>query len=206
MSKIYYDIRTSGSGVITVPFNVAAPNGWTVGTTATFTFEFPDFSEDLTVTDTYTVSGVESYGTITVEPGATLTIPSGTVLQGNTLDQDGTIDQDGTLTIKGSLSNATLNQYVEWAGSYATLEMLDNSVKYRMQLPTDAGIDSLLWGITPNSDLTDRNVVGVWGLVESIQNERNQALSTNRYSVEVTVLAEISEYAGVNAAETDLVI
>lgn len=206
MAQIYYDIRTSSSGVFTVPWNTAAPNGWTVGETATFTFEFPDFSEDLTVTDTYVVSGVESYGTITVQAGATLTIPSGTVLQGTTLDTDGTINQDGTLTINGSLTNTTFTQFVEWAGSYTTLEMLDNSVKYRMQLPTDAGVESLLWGITPNSDLTDRNVVGVWGLVESIQNERNQALSTNRYTVEVTVLAELSEYATAGAVETDLVI
>lgn len=205
MARTYYDIRTKSNGTISVPFNTGDPNNWTRGESASFTFELPTFDGDLTVSGTYTVSGVESYGSITVESGATLTIPSGTVLQGETLTNNGTIDQDGTLTINDATTE-TLNKYVEWAGSWATMEMLNNVVKYRTQLPDAEPVDSLVWGIEPNSDLQGENVVGVWGLVESIDNQRNQPLTTNRYQIDVTVLAPLDEYADIDAVESDLVI
>jgi hypothetical protein len=151
------------------------------------------------------VGNVEGYDVVTVEDGATLTVPEGSLLQATEVTGPGTVTGEGAIQITGDL-DAAFNEYAEWAGSYATLEMLNSQVKYRIQIPDDAGIDSLVWGITPNTELADRNVVGVWGLVENIQNERNQALSINRYAVDVTVLAPINDYATISDVETDLVI
>jgi hypothetical protein len=207
MADTTYTIQTKSFADITTQYNAVGPNNWTRNETATFTFEFKNsYSEDtLTVTSTHTASGVETYQSVTVESGATLTIPDGSAIETETADIQGTVTGDGLLSIEVDFNTAFTN-FAEWAGSWATLEMLNNVVKYRTQIPDDAGIDSLVWGIEPNQDLTDRNVVGVWGLVESINNERNQALSINRYTVDVTVLAPLDEYETIADVEADLVI
>lgn len=200
-----YTIKTSGYADFAVKYNTGDINNWTRNETATFTFEFPTFHENLTVSDAYTAGEVEGYTTVTVEAGATLTIPDGHVVYAQTADIQGTVTGGGLLSLQGDFASA-FNEFHEWAGSWATMEMLNSVVKYRTQIPDTAGIDSLVWGIEPNPELQDRNVVGVWGLVESINNERNQPLTTNRYSVDVTVLAPLDEYADIDAVESDLVI
>jgi hypothetical protein len=197
-----YNIQTKSNGEIQIPFNTASVNGWTVGETASFTFEF---EATQTLTEDYTVPAGEtqSFEILFVPEGVTLTV-DGTLNVEQLLD-GGTVTGSGGINT-GSGYLTALTDYVQWAGSWTTLEMLNSVVKYRMQFPDSAAIDSLVWGVTPNTDLADRNVVGVWGLVENIQNERNQALSINRYTVDVTVLAPIDDYADIDAVETDLVI
>lgn len=99
-----------------------------------------------------------------------------------------------------------VEEFAQWAGSFTTMEMLDNTVKFRDQLPSSATIDSCVLGINPSSDLDNDNIVGVWGLVESIDNQRNQPLTTNRYQFSLTVLAPYSEYADHTAVSNDLEI
>lgn len=205
MVRTDYTIKTSGFADFAVEYNTGDINNWTRNETATFTFEFPTFHEDLTVTDAYTAGTVEGYTTVTVEAGATLTIPEEHIVYAQNTDIQGTVTGGGLLSIQGDFASA-FNKYHEWAGSWATMRMLEHTLKYRMQFPESEPIESLVWGIEPNQDLQDRNVVGVWGLVENIENERNQALSTNRYSVDVTVLAPIDEYDTINGVESDLVI
>lgn len=207
MVNTRYTIKTKSFGEFVVEFNTASPNNWTRNETATFTFEFPTFhtTDTLTVSTTYTASGIETYQSVTVESGATLTIPSGVVVYTETADIQGTVTGDGTLSVRDTLDTA-VNEFMEWAGSFAPMEMLNNVVRYRTQVPDAQPIESLVWGIEPAQELQDRNVVGVWGLVDSIDNERNQALSINRYSVDVTVLAPLDEYASISDVETDLVI
>jgi hypothetical protein len=205
MADTTFTIKTKSFPDIVPPYATSGPNNWTVGETATFTFEFPPFDGELVVSDSYTAGTEEYYDTITVEPGATLTIPDGSVIYANSADIQGTLTGDGLLSLQYDFAAAFTN-FAEWAGSWTTLEMLNSELKYRIQIPSGAGIDSLVWGIEPNSELQGRGVVGVWGLVESIDNERNPALTTNRYSVDVTVLAPIDEYATISDVETDLVI
>lgn len=199
-----YNIRTKSSGELQIPFNTGSPNNWTRGETATFTFEF---EAEQTFASDYTVPAGETqtFESLYVPEGVTLTIESGATVEVDSIIVDGTVTGDGQLiTDSGMLTD--LVEYAEWGGSWSTMTMLNNVVKYRTQIPSSAGIDSLVWGIEPNQDLQDRNVVGVWGLVESINNERNQPLTTNRYSVDVTVLAPLDEYATISDVESDLVI
>lgn len=205
MTDTSYTIQTESFPDIVVPYANSDPNNWTRGESASFTFEFPTFHNSLTVSDSYTSSGEEYYDLVTVEAGATLTIPAGSIVYANDADIQGTLTGDGLLSLKYDFA-AAFNNFAEWAGSWATMETLNNVVKYRTQLPSDAGVESLVWGIEPAQDLQTRNVVGVWGLVENIDNQRNQPLSTNRYQVDVTVLAPFDEYATINDVETDLVI
>lgn len=205
MADTTFTIHTKSNGTYELPYATSDPNNWTVGEPATFTFEFPDFNGELVVSDSYTAGTEEYYDTVTVESGATLTIPSGSVIFANSADIQGTLTGGGTLSLANDFAAAFTN-FAEWAGSWTTLEMLSSELKYRIQIPGDAGIDSLVWGIEPNQTLQGRGLVGVWGLVESISNERNKALTTNRYTVEVTVLAPIDEYATIGDVETDLVV
>lgn len=143
---VTYDIITESNGTLTAEFNTGDPNNWTVGESASFTFELD--SADQTV----------------------------------------------------------LEELAQWAGSFTTMEMIDNTVKYRDQLPSSATITSCVLGIEPSTELTADNVVGVWGLLESVSNQRNQPLTTNRYQFDVTVLAPYDEYAGHTAVANGLEI
>lgn len=206
MTNTSYKVVTKSGGEFFVPYNTADPNNWTRGETATFEIEFPTFHDDLVVSDSYTVGGVEAYDSITVESGGTLTILDGAILQTRAIDNNGTIDNNGSLINNGEDFAAKFNDYVDFAGKYATNDMLNGVTKYRTQIPSSASIASLAWGIEPNQSLQDDNIVGVWGLVDAIQNARNRMPTINRYQVDVLVLAEYSEYSDHSALETDLKI
>lgn len=140
-----FTIETKSNSNIVAPYATSEPNNWTIGGTASFTFEIPE--------------------------------------------ADFSIFED----------------YARHAGNYSTLDTLANDQKYTEQFES-AVVDSLLWGIQPSTDLQSKNVVGVWGLVDSVTNERPQSLSTNRYSVDVFVLAPYSQYMDHAAVESDLLI
>jgi len=201
-SNTTYTIHTNDVSA-SVRYNTASPGTWTRGETTTYEFEFPRFYDSLTVTDTYTVNGIEGYDSVTVEAGATLTVPAGSRLQTSTLTDNGTVDVDGTLVVNSAFAEL-LPQYTEWAGSYAPLESLTSVQRYRTQLPDSIPISSLVWGIEPAESIRGRGQPGVWGLVDSVSNERTQSLSTHRFRVEVLVLGRYSEFADVTDVRSQL--
>jgi hypothetical protein len=199
-----YTIRTKSSGEVRFSYNAGEPNNWTRGETASFAFELigdDTLTADLTVQDGETIE----YGSLTIQSGVTLTIESGGTVEATRIINNGTIVNNGTL-INDFGTIESFNTFADYAGSYATQTMLNSTVKYRNQLPDDEPIDSLIWGIEPSQDLQDKNVIGVWGIVDAIQNNRNQALTTKRYQVDVTVLAPYSDYGSISDVEDDLVI
>lgn len=200
-----YTIKTKDNASIVSEYNTGNPNIWTVGSTISFEFHLPRFENDLTVSSSYTVSDLENYDVVTVENGATLTINSGATLQANQLVNNGTVDNNGSLIVNSDTFGAIID-YHKHAGSFATVELQNNKINYKSQLPSSANISSLLWGIEPADSLQSSNIEGVWGLLESLDNNRNPQLTTDIFSAEILVLATFSEYASVSDVETDLQI
>jgi len=90
---------------------------------------------------------------------------------------------------------ASFQQYADYAGAFVLHRGVDGDVRYTSRLPTSADVDSLLLGIEPNSDLKNRDVTGVWGVVDSGSDERDNALANYEYAIDLTVLAEFAKYA-----------
>jgi hypothetical protein len=140
---------------------------------------------------------------LVVPSGETYTVESGTEEVYSSADIDGTLNVDGTLTLTEGQFD-TLRQLADHAGSFATVQTLNNTQNYREQIPSDASVDSIVVGIEPAQALKDRNVDGVWGIVSNGTDARSAALSRNLFQLEVQVLAEYSEYADHSAIETAL--
>jgi len=100
----------------------------------------------------------------------------------------------------------TLLDFTDFAGSYSAYEGDDNLYRYIEHLPNDASFSSLVVGINPSQDLQDRDVPGVWGLIETVEDTRNQPLSDTRIALEVFVIAEFDDFADADAlrAERDV--
>lgn len=62
----------------------------------------------------------------------------------------------------------------------------------------------MLLGIEPSSDLKNKEVEGIWGLVDSIEDVRNPSLNTFRFALNIFVLGQYSDYADVSDVETNL--
>jgi len=98
----------------------------------------------------------------------------------------------------------TLTDYDDYAGSYAPIELLNGNEKYRDHIPESGSIESLLVGIEPSSDLKNKDISGVWGVIDDISDSRNAALSTVQVELSVRVLARFAEYADHTTAESTL--
>jgi len=209
-----FTITTKSNGVLVGRFavnSVSEINNNTRGETATFALDFREFA-DLTVAsgDTYTVEAgdIEGYDDIVVD--GTLVVDDNATLYGNSLTQnDGSTvtisENNGTLSIdQGSVQDIdTLLTFDEDAGSYNTTESLSNTQYYREQI-SQSEIDSLVFGVEPATQLQDENITGVWGLVNDIQDSRNNALSIRRLTITVDILAQFDEYADHTALENAL--
>jgi hypothetical protein len=204
MANPRYRLQTKSNGQLPVEYNTADPTTWTRGQTATFEFELGG-QNSVTFDADYTVSDGETYDSVTVPSGTTLTIPDGATLFVNTIVINGDLVIDGEL-VTGTGAFQNLSEFVEWAGNYTTQTMLNGVRKYREQIPDTIGIDTLVVGVTPSEELQANDVVGVWGLIDQISNQRNQPLTTDRYQVDVTVLAPLDEYNSVTDVESDLLI
>jgi len=200
-----YTIHTKSNGELHIPFNTGDPNNWTRGERHSFTFEFPAFLDSLTVSEDYTIGSVEGYTSVTVESEATLTIKPGGVLHATAIENNGEIDNNG-LIANDDTTDRLLDVWMEYAGSYTTQTTLNNTERYTLQIPTNLVIDTLVVGIEPSQELKDNGVVGIWGLIDRVQNNRNAPLTTNRYQLSVYGLAPFDEYADVSAVENDLEI
>lgn len=157
---------------------------------------------DLTLSNDYTVSGTESYKSITIPAGTTLTVPDGAVLAGQRITVNGTLDNDGTVAIYDGIG--TLLDYDEYSGNYKVTEMLNGILKYDDTVPNSAPIENLLIGIEPAPDLQASNIPGVWGLIENVEDTRNAALSNEQMTLTVRVLARFDEYDSISDVQAAL--
>lgn len=110
------------------------------------------------------------------------------------------------LHVSNDADFSTLLEYQRHAGSYTINDTLSNTQQYRLTIPDSANIGSLLWGIEPDTGLSNRHITGVWGLVSSITDGRTTALTHPVLEVELDVLAEYGEYASRSDVETALKI
>jgi hypothetical protein len=186
-------------------------NELTIGETRSVNLHFNTL-EDLVVSSSYTVSAgtVEQYDTVTIQDGATLTIESNATLTTNTVtvESGGTLTQQSgsTLTEYGNLTQQLL-EYGKWAGAYAPFTSIDSVEKYEEQFSTArADIDSIVIGLEPSQSLKDRNVRGVWGILDADTDNRPRALSDMQFGIELKILAWYDEYADHAALEADLEI
>jgi hypothetical protein len=190
---------------ITVAFVTSDPVLPTRGDTLSYVVELDP--PPRTVIDTDTTIGsseTKSYPGLIVD-GATLTIDGEVEASDVEVINGGEIVVNGTLRITTGPRDA-LNELGEWAGSYATLETIQNVVRYRSQLPPEAGIESLAVGVEPPDGLQDRNVVGAWGLIDAVEDQRGRTFATNRYRITVRVLAPYPAYQDIDDLEADLKI
>ncbi|UBF23385.1 hypothetical protein HATV-3_gp35 [Haloarcula tailed virus 3] len=195
-TAISYDILTA-SETIKVPFVTTdwnQSNQRTRGETATIEVNIPNSSDDLVVDADETIASDEvvQHNDVTIQSGVTLTVNG--ELYANTIRVNGDLVVNGTVTTYGSIIEL-LNDFDNYAGSVATQEMLDGTIKYKEQLPVGAPVNSLLIGIKPSDDIRSQGVAALWGLVTDVVDTRPRALSINRFEIEVTVVSTFDEYA-----------
>lgn len=200
----FYKIHTKTQGTIVGELNLANPNAQVVGQTDRYTIWLPSNFGDKTFSSDYTVESgdVEEYDNITVNNGTTLTI-NGT-LQCNNVTNNGTIIVNGELIVFDGDSISNLLKYGEWANKYDTKTMIDGTLKYSDRIPDSEDLESLVVGVEPATELQNQDVEGTWGLVDSITDERDAVLNTNRITISMTNLGEFADYSDVNTVETNL--
>jgi len=134
----------------------------------------------------------KSNGTLTAEYAANRPSELNTTTQGET----------ARVTVEVSTAGfETLRAYDPLAGTYRLAETLAGEVYYAETIPSGEPISSLAVGIEPSADLKSRTVPGVWALVDAVVDERTSALTTDRLTVETTVLAPRDEYTDHTALE-----
>lgn len=202
--SIQFTLHTKLRDIIVV-YVTSDPVLPTRGETVSFTVELdPPPAAVIDSDTTVAASETKSFPALTVD-GATLTINGEVEASNVEVINGGEIIVDGTLRISSGPRDV-LNELGEWAGSFATLETINNVLRYRSQLPPEAGIESLVVGIEPPESLQDKNVVGAWGLIDSIQDQRDATLSTNRYRITIRVLAPFGAYPAITDVEDTLKI
>jgi len=190
-----YSVETQSNGNFDVEFNTADLHSLTRGDTTTFEFSFPHPSDDLIIrsgeTTTISQGQTELFDEIIVELNGELIIDG--EAQANLVTNDGTITVNGELRIIPDVVGI-LRQFEDYAGSYVEQTTVNGVVRYHEQLPARAEVDSLVVSIRPSQFLRDRNVTGIWCIVDNITDTRPLALSTSRFRLDVTVLAEFGQF------------
>jgi len=184
----------------------------TRGDSQSITLRFPGGGQldDLVVTGTYTVpSGTtETYDVVQIQNGGTLIIEDGASIYCNRRDNDGTVDNDGLFSIGSAVLGGDawveMQQTADFGGEYTINESLNSQQRYTERIPSGADVDSLVVGIEPSAELQNNDVTGIWALVDGGTDERNTTLSEWQYTVDVTVLAELSEYSTLTDLENGL--
>jgi hypothetical protein len=176
----YWKIHTESNNTITATYAQNSPdafNNLSRGETASFEFLFT--TENLVV---------ESGETYTIESGTTEVFQTVNIKQNGTLN----IEQDGQLIETGD-NISELQKYDDHAGSVVTNETLNNTITFRNQLP-NTDIDSLAIGIEPSESLQNRNVLGVWGVIQNIGDLRPTTLNQQQLQIDVVILDRYSAY------------
>jgi hypothetical protein len=170
-------------------------------------------------------------GGVTIPDGTTRYESPVIVPSGETLEIDGVLETqdiviDGTVTGEGELkvtddgrppSTGVLdvnekyafglddvNKYSPYTNDYTITETLNSTQKYIERVDPTAPIDTLLVGIEPDTELSDNEIRGYWGLLRNVTDERNTALSNSRVTLEIDVLAPFENYADHTAVQQTL--
>ena len=104
------------------------------------------------------------------------------------------IDGQTTGTITGIAGWERLQRHTDFAGTFSVNETLTGKPTYNERLPSSADVTSLVVGIEPSTDLQNNNVTGIWGIVESGSDNRNNPLTRYNFEISVTMLAEYGEF------------
>lgn len=132
---------------------------------------------------------------------------NGTINVDHITNQPPKIKRGNTVNITAEVGNVSLIQdYIEYGGSYSTLEGLNGEIFYGENVPSAVSIDSIVFGIEPNTELSNRNVFGIWGILNSASDNRPRATTTNLVGLNMLVLARYSDYADHTALENDLLM
>jgi len=156
-----------------------------------------------------------------IDTGESEIIGAGTTAQYSEVVVDGVLTVDGTLQVDDLSVNGTLNangtvdvdeqyavefddlkQYREFAGQYNIRETIDGTQRFSETI--DSSLSTLVIGVEPSRDLRDSGIPGCWGVVDSISDARNAALTNSRITIDITVLATYSDFADISAVTTDL--
>jgi len=201
---------------LTIPNDTTIPSGAdrthksvTVKSGATLTVDGTLTTAELTVNGTLNGSGTVNvvdtvlsktisadtagtYDEVTVAANTKLVVDG--ILQARKITVDGEIEVNGTIRTITDGAFGLLRDFDDYGGAYTTVTTLNTAVKYRDQRPNTHPIDTQAIGIEPAPKLQDRDVIGLWCLVDGAEDVRPRALSDTRIAFDVTVLAEYSEY------------
>jgi len=190
-------------GLLSSPAEV---NQSTRGGTATLRLLNPSDALVVRSGETHTVptGETETFDRVIIETNATLTV-DGTLEVFEFLNNDGTVDNNGVITFTDG-EKEDLLKYQPFAGKFTVTETLASEQTFRERLPDDAEVSSLLVRFVPDTDLQDRQIGGVYGLIDGVTDSRPAALSQDEIEVTVRVLANSGEYSSLTDAENDLAV
>jgi len=206
----FYTVITDGPNSVHcshVQTPASEVNNRSRGETATFDVFIPE-QKTLTVNNSHTVKAgtTELYYNVIVESNATLSV-KGTLLINGQLDvkQNGTVNSSGgTVNVASGGEFSSLLKYDRHAGSYNVVATLDSTQRYNELLPLNANINSLVVGLEPDSSLQNDDIAGKWGLISNITDGRTQATTNNVITIEIDILADMTEYSDVSNVQSNL--
>lgn len=91
-----------------------------------------------------------------------------------------------------------------YAGEYDGFTGLNLREQYQDYIPPDAPIESLLIGIEPDTELSNNNITGVWGVIDQLTDQRNAPQTDLQFELSIYVLTEFNEYADHTTARSNL--
>jgi len=152
---------------------------------------------------THTVKSGETeiYGTLSIGQFSKVIVEG--VLIAEDIINNGFLDNNNRI-YNGFTAEGFIQRLDDYAGKFTVSETLAASQQYREFIPVDTRIESLLLGIEPSTDLQNKDIGGIWGLVQNVTDSRNQAISTTRHTLEVQILERYREYETHTDVERDL--
>lgn len=157
---------------------------------------------DTVLSKTIALETAETYDEVTVAADTKLVVDG--ILQAKKITVDGEIEVNGTIRTIADRGFELLRQFDDYGGKYATIETLSSKTAYKDQRPNDHPIKTQAVGIEPSPKLKERNVIGLWALIDGVEDVRPRALSDTRVAVDVTILAEYGEYNNHSELEAEL--
>lgn len=209
--SVWYNVQLDGFGFYAehVQSDPSDINNRTRGDRATFDLKIATDPPDLVVAagETRTVESgtIEIYNDVTVN--GDLTVNGILVVYGTLNVSGGSVDSSG-----GTINNLSQNpferviEHDRHAGSYSLTGTLGNAQRYKERLPANPNISSLVVGLEPATQLQDKRIIGKWGLIRNITDNRTRALTNPVVSLEIDILADYPEYSDVADVQSALEI
>lgn len=212
--NIYYRIHTDKFGTLYAEWVESDPssiNNRTRGDSATFDLHVPQDDKVVQSGTSETIPAGAFVVTqdLLVESNATLTVNGTLIVHGTSnVEQGGTIDGTGTVDVLSGPADpqATLLEYDRHAGSYSLTSTLNNTQRYKERLPSSPNINSLVVGLEPATDMVNEEIIGKWGLISNVTDNRTRALTNPIVTVDIEILADYPEYSDVTSIQNDLAI